>query len=227
MRPRFKLPGWIETRRARRPAPARSDPRGRVKVLLLALALANVGGAIAWLKPWGGRPEDLESELTSLRMQLQRQQASLTRLRALADKIHKAADQQKLFANTWFMDRKTASSTILTEIGGAAKTSGLTPKEHAFVFEPIEGTDSLSMMTISANYEGTYSDLIEFVNLVDRSKRFLIIENISAAPTQAGGLLNARFKINTFVRQERAQAQPAPQTAMSQATEPVPGEERP
>jgi len=216
----------METRRSGRPA---QDPRGRVKVLLLALALANAVGALAWLKPWGGRPEDLESELTSLRLQMQKQQASLTRLRALVDKIKKAGDQQRLFAGTWFMYRRTASSTILTEIGGAAKSSGLTPKEHAFVFEPVEGADTLRMMTITANYEGTYSDLIEFVNLVDRSKRFLIIENIAAAPTQAGGLLIARFKINTFVREDKGPAQAAQESALNLPAAPAPpgGEEEP
>jgi len=65
----------------------------------------------------------------------------------------------------------------------------------------VEGTENLGMMTITANYEGTYADLVKFVNLIDRSKRFLIIDNIQAAPQQQGGKLVSRFKINAFVRE--------------------------
>ena len=35
------------------------------------------------------------------------------------------------------------SSTILSEIKDSASTAGLTPKEHSFAFEPIEGTENL------------------------------------------------------------------------------------
>jgi len=39
------------------------------------------------------------------------------------------------------------------------------------------------MMSISAGYEGTYANLTKFVNLLDKSPRFLIIENMQTAPT--------------------------------------------
>ena len=43
------------------------------------------------------------------------------------------------------------------------------------------------MMTISANYEGRYSDLRQFISSLDRSDRFLIIEDITAAPQPEPG----------------------------------------
>ena len=79
------------------------------------------------------------------------------------------------------------------------------PKEHAYATEPIEGSDTLSMMTISANYEGTYVNLMRFVHEIDKSPRMLIIEGLTAAPQQTGGTLNVSMKIDAFVREDGSQ----------------------
>ncbi len=60
------------------------------------------------------------------------------------------------------------------------------------------------MMSISANYEGTYANLMRFVHELDRSPRLLIIEGLNAAPEQSGGNLNISMKIDTFVREDGA-----------------------
>ena len=67
--------------------------------------------------------------------------------------------------------------------------------------EPIEGSDSLSMMTINTSCTGTYANLAKFVNLVDKSNRFLIIESMVAAPQQQGANLNVTLKIDTFIKE--------------------------
>lgn len=178
----------------------RRDPRTVVKAVLGTFAGANLIAALFWIGPFGSSPAQLESELATLRTQLQSQQANLVRVRDLTRKIEGARGQQSEFVDAWFMDRRTASSTILSELERAAKESGLQPKDHSFVIEPVDGTDELSMMTITANYEGTYGDLVQFVNFIDRSRRFLILESIAASPQQNSAALNTRFKVNTFVR---------------------------
>ena len=59
-------------------------------------------------------------------------------------------------------------------------------------------------MSISAAYEGNYTSLLKFVNLLDKSPRFLIIEGLTAAPQQsnAADLLNVVIKLDTFVREQ-------------------------
>jgi type IV pilus assembly protein PilO len=58
------------------------------------------------------------------------------------------------------------------------------------------------MMTINAGCLGTYAGLSKFVNLVDKSPRFLIIESMMAAPQQSGQILNVTIKIDTFVKEQ-------------------------
>jgi hypothetical protein len=172
------------------------------KIVVGALVLANLAAYFLLVKPvGGGSASDLEAQLANLQMQVKRQQFSLRSSRDLVTKMEGARSEHDRFMQTYFMDRRTMSSTILTEIKNSAAAAGLIPKEHSFGFEPIEGTENLGMMTITANYEGAYPDLFKFVNLIDRSQRFLIIDNIQAAPQQSGGKLVARFKINAFVRE--------------------------
>ena len=74
---------------------------------------------------------------------------------------------------------------LLTELGNAAAGSKIKEKERSVSVEPIDGSDTLSMMSIVANYEGTYADLLHFVHEIDRSSSLMIIESLNAAP-QAG-----------------------------------------
>jgi type IV pilus assembly protein PilO len=76
------------------------------------------------------------------------------------------------------------------------------------------------MMTITANYEGTYRDLMNFVHQLDRSPRMLIIESLNAAPQAGGNLLAVSMKIDTFVREEPppAPGAEAPQTVAQGAS---------
>ena len=172
------------------------------RVVIGVLLLLNLLAAYAVFRPLGGSAEELDAQVASMQAQLQQRQASLKRLRALVSKIEQARASGDEFLNTYFMDRRTTASTIVGELATAAKDAGIRPKETAFAFDDIEGSDTLTTMTITANYEGTYGDLLEFVNRLDKSKRFLILDTLSAAPQQGGTNLNVNIKLNTFVRKE-------------------------
>ncbi len=181
------------------------DPKNSVRLVLGVLVVANLLAAWATVKPVGGSAEELDAQVAILRQQIQQKSVQLKRTRAIYAKMEQARNAGDSFMTHYFMSRKTASSTILSELATAAKESGMKPKGDAFTFEPVEGSDSLSFMTIAANYEGTYGDLLQFVNKLDKSDRFLILENLAAAPQQGSGLLNTTIKLDTFVREDVAQ----------------------
>jgi type IV pilus assembly protein PilO len=57
------------------------------------------------------------------------------------------------------------------------------------------------MMSITAGYEGSYSNLQKFVSLLDKSPRFLIIESLVASPQQGSPVLNVSLKLDAFVNE--------------------------
>ncbi len=76
-------------------------------------------------------------------------------------------------------------------------------KEETYApLDPIEGSDDLDIMSLSINFEGGYAQLVKFVNLLDRSPRFLIIESMQASPQPKGDVLTGTLKLNTLVKDD-------------------------
>jgi Tfp pilus assembly protein PilO len=195
---KFTLPAGLKGK-------ASKDPRFIARLVLGVLLFANLVAAYAVFYPIGGSAEELEQQIAGMRSQLQQRQAALGRMRTLVNKIEQARTTGDQFLTQYFTDRRTASSTIVSELDQAAKQAGMRPKERSFVYDPVEGSETLQMMTVVANYEGTYSDLLEFVNRLDKSARFLILDTLNASPQQTANTLNVQIKFNTFVREAPAQ----------------------
>jgi type IV pilus assembly PilO-like protein len=171
------------------------------RIGLGALAALNLIAAALVLFPPGGSAEDLGRQLATLQSQVESRQTLLERTREHAAAVEKGRSEGDEFLGNYFLERRTAYSTLLSELVEAANQSKIKPREHAYSTEPIEGSDSLSMMTITANYEGTYSDLMHFVHEIDRSPRLLIVESLNAAPQQGSNVLSVNMKLETFVRE--------------------------
>jgi len=180
------------------------DPRVLVRIGLGALLLANLVTALILLKPWGGSAEDLERERGRLQQQLASMQSQLTRSKALVGKAERARSEGDDFLSEYTTDRRTTFSSIFAELERVAKEAGIQPRPASYELDQVEGSDSLYQMSISAAYEGNYASLTKFVNLLDKSPRFLIIESLMAAPqqTNTGDLLSVSVKLDTFVREQ-------------------------
>ena len=90
----------------------------------------------------------------------------------------------------------------MADLNDLADQAKVTPKESAYAIEPVEGSDTLDMMQITANFEATYQDLIQFVNLIDKADRLLVMESLNATPQQGGAKLNVMMKLDTFVMED-------------------------
>jgi len=183
------------------------DPRVSVRAALGTLLVLNLAAALILFKPWGGSADDLDRRLTSMRAQLPKQQAALARTKLLVQKVEKARTESNQFMAKYMLNERNAYSTVLAELSQAADKVSLKPKESQQGVEPIEGSDTLGMMTISASFEGEYSNLTKFINELDRSPRFLIIESLTASPQPLGKVVNVNFKLNAFVKDETGEFQ--------------------
>src|SRR5579862_1535088 len=176
------------------------DRRTMMRAALALLLAANVIAALVLLKPWGGSASDLARQLEERRQQLTQQNMRLERTKIVAAKVEKARSEGDRFLADYTLIRRTAFSTLISEINAMAIKSGLKPKEQSYVLEPVEGSEALEQLTLSVNYEGSYLSLTQFVRSLDKSNRFLIIESLQASP-QPSGVLSVNLKVDIFVRQ--------------------------
>ena len=184
--------------------------------LIGALLAANLAAAVAAFKPFGGSAQDLERQRQALAARLVELQNRAARNRQLVEKVEKARREGDAFLGKYFTDTSTTGAMIVTELNQAARDAGIKMGQATWNREPIEGSDTLEMLTTQVGFEGSYANLTKFVNLLDQSPHFMIIENLQAAAPQAqAGTLAAKgaappqalsvtLKIDTFVRAQGA-----------------------
>ncbi|GIU80889.1 MAG: hypothetical protein KatS3mg005_4127 [Bryobacteraceae bacterium] len=200
------------------------DPRHAVRFVLGVLLAANLAAAWFSFHTPGGSVEDLERELADKRRQLTLRLQAVERLKQQAARAAAAREAGDAFLAEYFLPRQHAYSLLEIELANAARRSGVRPRERNISFEPIEGSGTLGMLVINANFEGTYADLIELLSAIDRSRYLLILEQLQASPQQTGGTLAMTLKLNAFIRMEGPQETEEPElltSAQSPAPQPA------
>ena len=180
----------------------RRDPRVPVRAVLGVLLAVNLIAVWFVFHPLGGSLADLSAQAVTLERQIQAKQRDVKNLQSILERVRKAREAGEKFETAWFLGRRTAYSNLVTELGDAAKNSGVKEREKSYNVEPIEGSGNLSLLTVNANYEGSYAELVRFVNQLDRSQRLLIIDALQAQPLQGTNALSIALKMNAILREE-------------------------
>ena len=179
------------------------DPRVLMRGLIGFLLAANLVMAVIAFKPFGGSADDLRHEQASLEAQLVNLQKSVDASRKKVEKVNTAREQGDQFLSRYFMDERTTASQLDEELLKVAKESGIKQLPTTYERELIEGSDSLEMLSVTYGLEGTYESLTKFINLLDKSPRFLIIDGMqTTAPQQNGKVLSVQIKLRTFAKSE-------------------------
>ena len=179
------------------------SPADIARLVIGVLVALNLVAAYFVLKPPGGSPDELRAEVRDLTTQLHQKKAVLERTKLFVSKIQSGRQQGDQFLSEFFLPSGRAYSTVLSELLELAKTAQMKPKESTYSMELIEGSDTFSTMTVSQNLEGTYDQLIHFINALDKSRLLLIVESLQATP-QSAGPLNVVLKLQTYVREDGA-----------------------
>jgi type IV pilus assembly protein PilO len=182
------------------------EPRILMRALIGALLGANLAAAVIAFAPFGVSSEGLRQQQADLGRQLaemERLNAASARLVANVETARREGDQ---FLGKYVMDRRTVASAVSEELNRMAQAAGIRPLPSGEELQPIEGSDTLQMLTITAGYEGSYASLKKFVDLLDKSPRFLIVERMDVVSpqqqqAQAAQLVTVGLKVDTFVRE--------------------------
>jgi len=182
------------------------DPRVAVRAVIAVLLAANLAAAVVAFRPFGGSAADLRLEQARLGSQIAELDKRAGAARQMVDKVEMARREGDGFLAKYVVDRRIMSSAIQEELNRMAKEAGVRALPAQFQLEPIEGSDALEMASVTAGYDGTYANLKKFVEMVDKSPRFLIIENMTVvSPQQQQAAqsqnVNVALKLDTFVRE--------------------------
>lgn len=171
-----------------------------MRAIIGVMLAANLAAAVIAFKPFGGGAADLEREEASLQQQLSSMRRRIDAGKLLLDKMQTARKEKDQFLAKYVADERFSASTLAEELNRIASEAGVRQLPVTWNYQEIEGSDTFQMVTVTEACEGNYASLAKFINLVDKSPKFLIIESLeTSAPQQNGALLNVRLKIDTFL----------------------------
>mgnify|MGYP000896081101 CR=1 FL=1 len=215
-KPSLPLRSWLE-----------ENPKRTARIVLGSLLALNLIATLLLLEPFGGSPEGLEVARARMESQLRAEHLSVESMGKLAAKMQTGESEGAKFIEAYFLDQRRAASEILQTLDAIEQRVGIRPKGKTFGIEPIEGTEDYKLLTISANYEGTYGDLVEFATAIDHSERLLILDTLQAAPQRDDASLQIQAQLYGFVVQNNTIPAEIAQAVASTEEAPASAEEKP
>ena len=173
----------------------------RLRIAAGVLGLLNAVALYFYLSPPGGTRQELELQSAQVQNEIRAAQTQSAKSRSLAAHMETAGEQAASFSDKYFLPRRTAYVTIFNEIQRMAKASGIQEKDAGWSEDPIEGTSDLTLLNITANYEGTNANLMKFLSEADHSPMLLVLDTLQASPQQHNNIINASLRFQAIVRE--------------------------
>jgi type IV pilus assembly protein PilO len=171
---------------------------GVALLLILNLVLA-VRLFLAWSTLHAAGPEQLQQEQTAYRgLQLE-----MSPLRGLPQKVDLSRTQADQFYDARFPG---AYSTISSAINDLATKN--TVRLTNLAYTPRPALPGLIELRMDASLSGEYAPLMHFINGMERSKTFFLINGLTLTGSQ-GGMVNLRLRLITYLRASDLRQLPA------------------
>lgn len=156
--------------------------RRHIFIILAVLLVVDVLAAIVLITPLAGASAARLQEFDNVHRQVQ----AKMKVVIPPDQVQVRVDEARKQIDAFYKDRLASGSSALTsELGMLAGSSGvkLTSAHYEEMDSDLPG---LRHIRIGANVTGDYLQEVKFINSVERSKMFFIVDNIGLAEQQAG-----------------------------------------
>jgi len=167
-------------------------------IVLIALLAVDVGlGVFLWRASQAG-PEKMAVERDRLTLLSKQLKADVERCEEIRSSMATAGIDADSFYRQTFLDRATGYSSIETDLNSIASSAGLRASGVTFKEKEIEdrGVTEVSMTT---SVEGDYASIIKFINGLERSKNFYLLNSLHLASETQGGI-KLDLQMRTYFR---------------------------
>jgi hypothetical protein len=173
--------------------PDLNKTRSRLGIVAAALVVVDIAAAAMLLTPFAGSERSRQDEMNRLWLSLKTRESAPWR--GLDKKIPKAQQQIADFYSGRFPD---AYSSISTNLDKVSAESGVRVSGEKFT-QKDPGIEGLQRVEIAADVSGDYLQLVRFVNALERSKLFFIVDDLALGSEQSGNV-KLQIKLETYLR---------------------------
>ena len=177
------------------------------------LLVLVIGLAVRFGLDWAATNGSSTNALAGKQIELKALDLETTPLRGLDKRVEISRADIK----TFYDKRIPASySSFATRIGELEVNSGVRLSRLQYTQSP-PGAD-LTEISLDAGITRTYSQLMHFINSVERDQNFFVIRTL-AFTGQQGGIVSLRLKVSTWLRAADAEASGLPLTPTDNKTD--------
>jgi hypothetical protein len=167
--------------------------RSRLQIAFAVLVLFDVVAVAVLATPLAGRENLRQKELRQLWLNLKARESAPWR--GLDKKVPQARQDIQVF----YVDRFPAGySAISSNLQKIASDTGVKVSSEKYTQKDSDVQD-LQRVEIEADVSGDYLPLVRFINSLERSKLFFIVNELELAGEQSG-TVRLRIKLETYLR---------------------------
>ncbi len=167
--------------------------RNRLYLVVAILVVLDIAAVALLMTPIAGRENVRQQELRQAWMNLKARESAPWR------GLDKKIPQAKREIAAFYQDRfPTSYSAISTELDKIAAGSGVRVSSERYGQKDAD-VPSLERVEIEADVSGDYVPLAKFINALERSQLFFIIDGLDLGGEQSGGV-RLHIKIETYLR---------------------------
>jgi Tfp pilus assembly protein PilO len=178
-------------------AKPRSWKRGVLTGLVVVLLLDGVLLVVNWRAARASMHSQRE-QAARLNRQADQLASDVTRAEAIRGRIPQVKQNSDRFYADQFLPAATGYSSIVAELGELAGHSGLKTGGISFKQKELEKR-GVTEIQISASVEGDYPSLIHFINGLERSKNFYLLDDLRLASVTTGSI-KLQLELRTYFR---------------------------
>lgn len=172
--------------------------RRLLRPLLILLGYNAIVFAVYTL-PRSMRAQSIKARVETLRAEAERERATVAQLRQRVEALRaNTKDTERLYREV-LGDRGKDLVPTIEEVEKIASDLGLKPLNRSFDHARVAGLP-LVRTVIHMPLRGTYSQLVSFLDRVERSKRFLVVDQVSLR--EQGGQADLTVAVATYFRAE-------------------------
>jgi hypothetical protein len=168
-----------------------------IQVLLGAIVLADlVLLGINWNLT--ASPRSPQTELKVLGRQHALLAADVTRAQKIRENLPAMQKESDEFFRDQFRPVGTGYSALEDDLGALARTAGLRTEGLSFRQQAAD-KGGVTEIQIGTTVDGDYPSVVRFIDSLERSQNFYILDSLSLAPGSAGEL-KLNLQLRTFFR---------------------------
>ncbi|HTU34716.1 MAG TPA: GspMb/PilO family protein [Candidatus Acidoferrum sp.] len=175
---------------------------GRTKttviVVLAVLLAADIGVGVFLWRTSRQSSADMRGELNHLKLEARLRDADVARGRKVRASLPRVAQDCSRFYQNNFLSPGTGYSSIDADLSSIAGKAGLRISDTTYK-EGTAETHGVKELSITASVEGSYASVIQFINGLEQSRNFYLLNDLQLTSAK-GGAIKLNLKLRTFFR---------------------------